>query len=160
MTRNNALLLALLLSVAVNLLVAGIVLGRMGLERGHHEPPPAAWAARELSPETRRVVRRRMVEQLEAVRPLRRELRSAQSGVRRAVSAEDFDPQALKDALAELRRVTNRYQELLHNNLAEIAAGLPPEERSALVRAAMLRDRGGEPGMGGGRRRPPPPPRG
>ncbi|MEL7043462.1 MAG: periplasmic heavy metal sensor [Pseudomonadota bacterium] len=160
MTRNNALLLALLLSVAVNLLVAGIVLGKMGFERGHPEPPPVAWAARELSPETRRLVRRRMVEQLEAVRPLRRELRSAHSRVRRAVSAEDYDPKALKDALAELRRVTNRYQELLHNNLAEIAAGLPPEERSALARAAMLRDRGGEPGIGGGRRRPPPPPRG
>lgn len=137
MTRQNALLTALLISVAINLVIAGVVLGRLGAPRG--EPPPAAWAARELGPETRRLVRERMRGQLPEVRPLRREMREARQAVRAAVTVEDFDPAALRASLARLRDAGNRYEQFIHENLADIAASLTREEREALVRAALER---------------------
>jgi uncharacterized membrane protein len=152
MNKSTALLAALIVSVGINLLIAGVFLGRMGMPR--NEPPPAAWTARDLSPETRGLVRDRMREQLPRVRPLRREMREAQGAVRAAVLAEDFDPAALRAALANLREVGNRYEEFIHENLAEVAASLSPQEREALVQAALERRGGGDRGP-----RPPPPPR-
>ncbi|MEE4279386.1 MAG: periplasmic heavy metal sensor [Halieaceae bacterium] len=156
MTRHSLIVLALVVSTGINLLMAGIVLGRLGLggdwQRSRHEPPPVAWAARELSPETRSLIRQRMRERLSEVRPLRQELRSAQLAVAQAADAEDFDRERLARALAELRGVSGRYEALLHDKLAALAAELPREERAALLRTALLRDRAGK--------RPPPPPRG
>ena len=155
MNRQTALLLALLLSLAVNLLVAGVVIGRHSA--GGREPPPAAWAARELPAEARRLVRQRMRSQIESVRPLRRELGESQAAIRAAITAEDYDPQALKDALAKLRTIDARYKALLHDSVAEIAADLPRAQRIALLRAAMRR---GEPGGPPGQGPPGGPPRG
>ena len=156
MTRQTALLVALLLSVAVNLLVAGVFIGRHGA--GAREAPPAAWAARELPAEARLLVRERMRDQIESVRPLRLELREARLAIREAITAENYDPQALKDALARLRAIDGRYKGLLHDSVAEIAAELPREQRIALLRAAMRRNEPGgpPPGKGG----PGGPPRG
>jgi uncharacterized membrane protein len=59
--------------------------------------------------------------------------------VRRAVAAEDYDPQALALALEQSREVTERYQALIHKNLVEVSTELPREERIALARAALQR---------------------
>ena len=137
MSRQSLLVLALVLSLGLNLVVAGVAIGRKGREPP--APPPMAWAARDLAPETRQLVRLRMRDEVEAVRPLRRELREAHAAVRRAVSATDYDPAALKAALGRLRSVNDRYRQLLHDNVADLAAELPPQERMALLRSALQR---------------------
>jgi uncharacterized membrane protein len=142
MTRQNALLLALLCSVAMNLLVAGVVIGRAGGEPPR-EPPPMAWAARELEPEVQQMLRSRMRKMLPSVRPLRREIRSANLEVRRAMGRDEFDREVAGAALARMRAATNRYQALLHENLIEVAAELPVEQRATLLRAALNRGGGG-----------------
>ncbi len=161
MSRRTTLIGALVVSVALNLLIAGVLIGRFS-SRHPPTPPPGAWAAGELSAETRSRVREHMARQMESVRPMRRELRDAQDGIRAAVLAEPYDPEALKAALARLRSVTSRYQQLLHEGLAEIAAELPVEERGALVRTALERAHGGGrppgPGRPGDRRDGPPRP--
>lgn len=145
MTRQTVLLIALLLSLAVNLLVAGVVIGRHST--GGREAPPGVWAAQELPPEARRLVRQRMRDQIESVRPLRSELREAREAIRLAIVSEDYDPQALKDALARLRAIDGRYKALLHGSMADIAAELPRAQRIALLRSAMRRGApGGRPG--------------
>lgn len=141
MNRQSALLLALLVSVAINLLAAGVMIGRG--TAGPPVTPPAAWAARELEPEARRLVRDRMRREVGNVRPLRRELADAHRAIREAISAEDYSARALKDALARLRTVDGRYRQLLHDNVAELAAELPREQRVALLRAAMQRGSAG-----------------
>jgi uncharacterized membrane protein len=141
MRRYKLLLAALFVSVAVNLLIAGIVVGRMGGAPKHPGEPPGAWAAAPLSPESRRLVRERMAQERATVRPLRLDLRAAQGAVRRAVMAEPFVTDDLKAALAQLREVEARYRRFLHDGLAEVAAELPPAERAALLRAALARDR-------------------
>jgi uncharacterized membrane protein len=129
--------------MAVNLLVAGVLMGRVGA-KPPEEAPPMAWAARELDPEVQQLVRRRMREALPNVRPVREEMRSASIELRRLMAADDFNPEAAKAALARMRAVTDRYQQLVHENLVELAAELPKEQRAALLRAALHRGGGVE----------------
>jgi uncharacterized membrane protein len=149
MTRYKLLVTALLVSVAVNLLIIGLALGRMSGAPGRAGDPPGAWAASPLSAASRRLVRERMGAERETVRPLRRELRAAQGAVRRAAEAEPFATDDLKAALADLREVEARYRAFLHDGLAEVAAELPRAERAALLRAALSRVGQRGPGPGG-----------
>lgn len=137
MNRQHFLVLALLVSVGVNLLIAGIVIGRSGTPR--EGPPPIAWAAQNLQPETRQLVRLRMRDQQSRVRLLRKDMQKATRAVRAAVSAADYKPQALSKALADWRAASQRYQQFIHDNLVEVSSDLPTSERVALLRAAMLR---------------------
>jgi uncharacterized membrane protein len=86
-----------------------------------------------------------MRSQQEAFRPLRAEMADATMAVRRAISAEDYDPDALALALARMRDVSIRYQQLIHENLVDMSADLPREQRMALARAALQRNQGGKP---------------
>lgn len=131
------LLLALLVSLSVNLLVAGVLLGRRGAPPP--EAPPFAWAAQQLEPATQRLLRQRMRQQLPAVRPVRAEMSRATNAVRLAVDTPDFDPEALARALADMRTATSRYQQLMHEGIVELAKELPREQRVALARSAMQR---------------------
>ncbi|MFK8041883.1 periplasmic heavy metal sensor [Congregibacter sp.] len=137
MNRNNYIVIALLVSLAANLLIVGFMVGKN--RNANRAPPPMAWMAEQLSPETQRRVRGQMRSQLSEVRPLREDMRKAQAAVRKAVSAEDFDSQALERALQQSRAVSGRYQALIHENLAAVAAELPKEQRIALVRAVLQR---------------------
>lgn len=139
MSRQNALILALLVSLSINLLIAGFVLGRSG-GGPRPEPPPMGWVARELDKETRTMVRKRMREQLPVIRPLRQEMGRAMADVRKAVVARDYDAQALAEALARVRELSDRYQTFMHENLVEISQDLPRDQRIAISRAILERD--------------------
>jgi uncharacterized membrane protein len=104
-----------------------------------------AWAAQELDPLAQQMLRRHMREALPSVRPMREEMRSVSMEVRRAVGGDEFDPELAREALARMREVTSRYQALIHENLIEVAAELPRDERAALLRAALNRGAGGKP---------------
>ena len=135
MNKQHALLLALLVSVAVNLLVLGVVLGRQG--QRPPEPPPAEWATRHLDDSARRLVRQRMSADRGRIRPLRADVGEALAEVRRAAVAEEFDAVALEDALENMRDARARYEAFLHRGLVSVAAQLPREQRLALLRAAL-----------------------
>ncbi len=75
-------------------------------------------------------------------------LREARARVGMALEAEPFDAKALSEALAALRSVTGRSQELLHAHLLERAPELSPSDRRALAESRFLR----EPWDGPGRR--------
>ncbi|MDP5070735.1 MAG: periplasmic heavy metal sensor [Congregibacter sp.] len=142
MNKQNVLVMTLLLSVAVNLLMAGFVIGK---KRGpQHERPPMAWATESLSPETRRKVRGQMRAQIAQVRPLRENMRKAHMEVRNAVAAETFDSEALALALQQSREVSARYQVLMHQNLVTLSAELNKEQRIALARTVLQRGQNGE----------------
>ncbi|MEM6302531.1 MAG: periplasmic heavy metal sensor, partial [Pseudomonadota bacterium] len=57
----------------------------------------------------------------------------------KAISAEDFDPDALDRALARLRDASARYQVLIHSSLVDLSADLTREERISLAREAIQR---------------------
>lgn len=132
------LALALLLSVAVNLLVLGIVIGRGGADA--EESVPMEWLTADLQPlqpETRRLIRSRMRDRVSEVRPLREDMRKATRALRLAISAESFSAEDLDKALAQWRNATQRYQSFIHGNLVDMSADLTKRERVALLRAAI-----------------------
>lgn len=104
------------------------------------------WVARDLPPETKRVVVQEMRSRQADFKPLRSELRAATQSVRRAITAsdEDYDPQALAEALTEVRRVSIRYQELIHESLVDVTADMPRAQRMAVARAALARAQQGQ----------------
>ena len=146
MNKQQGLILALLVSVAVNLLIAGVIIGRGSLPKPPPAPPPMEWVARDLKPETQRNIMRALRSRQNEFRPLREDMRLATMGVRKAISASeaDYDPALLAEALANMRDVTLRYQELVHRSLVEVTADLPREERIAVARVALARAQSGK----------------
>ncbi len=142
---NKWLIGALTVSVVVNLLLAGFVVGRMSGDfgfRGGIGAAPKMPQLRFLQEERRREVTQGL-ETRKALRPILRELRRSQGNIRAAFAAEPFDQEALSDALAEFRRRLEESQALSHGKLVAVAARLTPDERRRL--ATTLDRRRGQP---------------
>jgi uncharacterized membrane protein len=135
---RNQLLAALALSLTVNLVIAGVFIGRVS-RPGPPAEPPMAWAAEELSPQLRSEIRQRMRDRLPRVQPLRGEMRDAMETVRRLAEAEAFDAPAMRQALARLREAESAYQIFMHEEVLGLAASMSPEARRALLRRALHR---------------------
>ena len=148
MRKSHGVGLALALSVAVNLLVGGALLGRL-FRAPPGPPPPMAWALKELDPAIRESLRPRLRERLADAQPARRELRLSLQTLGEALRQEPMDREGASRALAGLRDSGGRYQAVLHESLLDILAELPAERREAAMRAA-LRGQGGAllPGTG------------
>ena len=128
---NRWLVGALTVSVVVNLLLAGFVIGRASGDfgfRGGFGAAPKMPQLMFLEEERRREV----MQDLKArngLRPVLRELRRSQRDIRAAFLAEPFDQEALSEALAEFRRHLEASQALSHGKLVAVVARLTPEER-------------------------------
>ena len=165
MTRRNLLLAILLVSVAANLFFIGAIGYRsINLSQARESrplPPNLGWLVHDLSTERRAELEGLLRAGAEDIQPLRREIFEAQNRVGELMSAEPFDGVALQQAFAELRDISDRYQEATQNQTVSILEQLTPEERQAA--RDFVRQRGprdgrpgdGRPGPGG---RPPPPP--
>ncbi len=149
MNANRWLGLALLLSVAVNLLVGGAVLGRI-LRDTPAQPPPMAWALRDMDPALRRELQPRLRARLGGAMPERAALRGALQALASAIRAEPLDRDRASAALGALRQSSNSYQAVLHESMLDILMELPPERREAALRA-FLRQGGRMPRPGVGR---------
>ena len=140
---------ALILSVAVNLALAGFIMGRTGL-RGFAEmaPDPSLGAFRVLRelPESRRdALRPMMRDHFREVRPDLRRLRAAQEDIGRALAAEPYAPEALAEALSRFRDALLASQAHSHQALMALAAQMTPEERRRMLDAMDRHPRGRSP---------------
>lgn len=149
MSKQQSLLLALIVSIALNLLIAGALIGRWTRPAG---PPPLSWALQSVAPETREQLRGKLRGQRTDVQPLRENIRKAMEGVREAAATEPLDTAALTEALEDARDAQQAYQAFLHGNVVEILASLPVEQRMAVLRRILEQNGRGE------KRKPPHPP--
>lgn len=166
MTRRNILLAILLVSVAANLVfIGGIGYRTLSINQARASrpvPPNLGWLVEDLSAERRAELRANLRASSEEVRPLRDEIEDAQRVVNSLMTAEPFDAAALQSAFAQLRAVSERYQEATQSQTIAILEQLTHEERLA-AESFILRQgprgarRGSGPGAGPGGR---PPPRG
>jgi uncharacterized membrane protein len=156
--RSRWLTIALVISLGINLLIVGVIAGR--LLSGHRhmwERPGATQADRSRASDERpgdRVIQRlteavpaeyrpafeaAMAEHRARLAEAGRAVREARMKVRDAMVAEPFDRAKLDAAFAELRARSQELQTAVHVAVAEAAAKLPPDARRKLAEL----DRGG-----------------
>ncbi len=128
----------LVVSLALNLLVAGVVVGAAFGHRKDDRPDPFFGGGMRpyvasLPESQREHVRDRLLHNREAAREARQELRRSAQGVRDAMTTEPFDPDALNEAFAAQRSVYDAIAASGHHALVEILAGMTDAEREQFV---------------------------
>lgn len=148
--------IAMAASLALNLFFVGLMAGgKLGGERTTADPPPArharfAAALELMEPEEREALRALLRRTSEEARPQRQALRAAVQELDTVMARPDYDPRAVRAALARARAEEAALRAEVDAALIPFAAGLDPEERAAL--APLLRK-----GHGRLDRRPGPP---
>lgn len=149
MNKQTWLVAALIVSLGLNMLFIGVVIGRT--MSGGGPPPHMQWMMQELDEDTRKTIRQAMRKTAKESGETRRALRSAQRQLHEHIGAEDYDKEAVIKALAEVRRASNEMQEIMHRQMVDSLEMMAPEERLRVYR--MLS------GARHGRRGPDRPPR-
>jgi uncharacterized membrane protein len=143
--------IALAVSIAVNVLLAGIWVGRAFRHprepRGEREKP-ALHAERD---GRRGPLRGLYREHGDELREKRRAIGDARRSAREALEKEPFARADLENALAALRKETGSSQEIMHRALVDAAEKGSPEERKKLGKALERFGVGAGPGPGGER---------
>lgn len=137
MSRSQKLLaLALAISVAINLFVAGAVVSR----HFFGPPPPHGWASKREASEVLPEAERKRVDQLwesdrDAMRQDFQAMRAARQRYREILTAETFDPAAAKAVLDELYAKREQARAAMEQKIMTIATSLPPDQRRAYFKA-------------------------
>lgn len=144
-------------SLLVNGVMAGIVIER-GLDRPEERPrherdgavlrgPFNPRAFIEALPEDRREeARAALRDSLPEMRPLFREAGQARRAVDAAMTASDFDAEAVAAALDEARAARDAIESRGERTVLEIVSSLDPDDREAALRAAYFTPRRGRSG--------------
>jgi uncharacterized membrane protein len=139
MNYRNWLVIALGVSLVVNLALGGFVLGRMTAAAPMQTVDPTLTTlrlVRDLPDERRRALRPLLRESVRAMHPEVRRMRAAQHRINASLAAEPFDPDELDAALREFRDALVASQQLSHPGLVRLVVAMTPRER-ALLRDAM-----------------------
>lgn len=124
------LAIGLLISIALNLLCAGFLLGRgLHFGRGRKGPAQSLEDTRALR---HPALRRAYAAERGQVKGRRDAVRQARARVSEALRTEPFQPARLEQSLGELRSETTKTQELLHRALVKAARDGTPEARREL----------------------------
>jgi uncharacterized membrane protein len=128
---------ALLLSLAGNLVIIGLVAGAVWRFRpppnlaGSVVTPNLLGYASTLPAQRRKALWDATVEERNHVRPFRREVRATREETVKALTAEPFDREQFKAAQARQASTENRAREAVQDLYVKIADTLTPEERHA-----------------------------
>ena len=136
MNKRVLLTTLLVISMGLNLLFVGVVVGRyllgMSPDRAHFE-----WMTQEVSEDTRRRLRTAVREHMQESLPARIKLRKAQHQLRSAVTSNEYVEADVVARLAEVRRASVDLQESMHEQMVKNFRELSPEERSHVLGIVM-----------------------
>lgn len=134
---------ALFVSVAVNILLVGVI-GGAALSNLRHDRAAAQQAIARaqniravleaVPPERRAPIREKVVTALREGRPAREEAREARAEVYELTNRPAYDPAAVKSAYARMRAAEAKVAEQLQNTVADAMSDLNVEERRTLLR--------------------------
>ena len=144
---KRTLTILLIGSLAINLAVAGVLVGRW-FSGDLSKKAPMVWAFKDVAPESRQRLRPLLKESMSEILPLRRDLKRAERKVVALIRQDDIDEPALTQALADLRAANLAHQEAIHEVGVEAFGQLDREDRMVALRY-LMRPPGKE-------RRPPP----
>ena len=125
---HKALIGLVVVSIALNLLLAGLIGGHM-LREGQHSPPPLAWAFKDVPKGVREKARPILREHSREVIVARRDVRQSERVLRRLLQSETLTREELEVGLADMRRSTANYHELLHEVGIDVLLSLDAEQR-------------------------------
>jgi uncharacterized membrane protein len=131
---------ALILSLSLNLLVAGIVIGSVwAVKRGGYWDAPIAFERsrtfmRQLPEESRRDIRQVFFEHKPALAPHWREVREARIAIGRLIEGGNYSPEALNAAMDALFQKEMRARQEAKPMIAAMLARLTPEQRVRFLR--------------------------
>jgi len=166
---RRGLIIALFVSVAINLFALGVGAGGLLMAARMHDmhsrgarPGPMLWAAGdELPPGQRREFRRLLREEGQGLRPSLREARQLRRQAWASLGREPFDAAGARATLDRARALELESRGKVESRILDFAGQLGPEERGKLAEG-LARAPGPGPEPRGGMRRmhDGPPPRG
>ena len=142
-TRRRWVNIALLLSLTLNLLFAGFMIGRASAPTGTATNPVLGFPhfARTLPPERRQELRPVVRGHLGEMRKPMRSLRQERHRVAKIVTTDPLDAEGLRAALEKMRQGENGLQQRAHDSFVEFVSQLTLEERIALIESGERRSR-------------------
>ncbi len=134
MNKTRWLTLLLLVSLGINLLLAGTYAGWV-MSRGKmlHIPPEFGWMIREMkSDATREEIHPLLTKHNKQMRPIRREIGIAQRNFNKLLVEPELDEEAMAESLRRLRDASSQYQVEMHKMMLQILSTLNVEERNKI----------------------------
>ncbi len=125
---HRALIGLVVVSMALNLLLAGLIGGHM-LREGQQSPPPLAWVFKEVPKGVREKARPILREHSREVIAARRDVRQSERALRKLLQSENLTRDELEAGLAEMRRSTADYHKLIHEVGIDVLLSLDPKQR-------------------------------
>ena len=125
---HRALIGLVVVSVALNLLLAGVIDGHVLLGQGKYVQP-LAWALREIPPTIREQVRPIVLEHSREMATVKRDLRRSERRLRRLIESEALNREDLQAALTEMRESAARYHEVIHAVGLDVLLSLEVDQR-------------------------------
>ena len=152
---HRALIGLVVVSVALNLLLAGVIGGHVFLGQGK-SVQPLAWALREIPPTIREQVRPIILEHSREMATVKRDVRRSERRLRGLIESEALNREDLQAALTEMRESAARYHEVIHAVGLDVLLSLEVDQR---IKAApyLFRPPGVKSTMRKGEGRPRPP---
>lgn len=138
---SRRLKVALIASLALNLLIVGAVAGTMWGMKKHHPRAPSVRGedfglmsiTRDLPPERRKELRKQLRDDRASLRPLIEEIRAARREAADRLAAEPFDRAALESAIAAVAEKQRALRQAAVTAFVGHAERLTPEERRLLA---------------------------
>ena len=125
---HRALIGLVVVSIALNLLLAGLIGGHL-LREGRHSPPPLAWAFKEVPKGVREKARPILQEHSREVIAARRDVRQSERALRKLLESESLTHEELEVGLADMRRSIADYHELIHKVGIDVLLSLDSKQR-------------------------------
>lgn len=148
--------LALIVSVALNLLVAGAIAGRILSGPGPGPMPRhLGWITQSLDAPTRQAIAPLLRDNRQSIRPLHRAMGQAQQRFHQVLEAKELDQQALAAALNDIQGASATYQRALHSQMISVLTRLDHDQRRQ-VADFLQQHRPGAAERRAGRNAPPP----
>ena len=125
---HRALIGLVVVSIALNLLLAGLIGGHM-LREGQHSPPPLAWAFKDVPKAVRDKARPLLREHSREVKAARRDVRKSERALRQLLKSETLTREELEAGLVAMRQSTADYHELVHEIGIDVLLSLDAKDR-------------------------------
>jgi Spy/CpxP family protein refolding chaperone len=132
---NKPIMIALLVSVTLNLLVAGAVIGHF--LRGAPEPRFPGHLGRvmeKIDPEQQAVMKEQFRAFRREGRQLHQDMRQKQRELTKSILAEPFDEESARQGFAQLRQSGAAIQTQMHEQMISVMKNLGPKQRARLIR--------------------------